>query len=225
VKSMSDSNGVAIHIAAGTVGLVAGAAAMAFAKGSRAHRAAGNVFFVSMLAMSASATYLAILKPFLVAAVEGALAFYWVATGWLTVMRGEGRAGLLEYGLLFLGLATATAGLTLGVEARNTPTGSVDGIPAAFYFFFAGLAALSAAFDVKVIVRGGISGAQRIARHLWRMSAALVLAAANLFIGLPQVFPAWLREAQVLPVPVLIALGLLIFWLIRVRFTNWYRRA
>ena len=219
---MSVSNGVAFHIAMGTVGLLSGAAAIAFAKGSPPHRAAGNVFFLSMLATSASATYLGILKPAMASALEGVLVFYLVATGWLTVMRREGQAGVLEHATLFLGLATAIAGLTLGLEARNAPTGSLDGIPAAFYFFFAGLAALAAALDVKVIARSGISGAPRIARHLWRMATALTMAAGNLFIGLPQVFPAALRETHLLPAPPLLALALLIFWLIRVRFTNWY---
>jgi len=219
---MSVSSGLAFHITMGTVGLLSGAAAMAFAKGSRLHRAAGNVFFVSLLAMAASATYLAIMKPFLVAGIEGMLAFYWVATGWLTVMRAEGKSGVFEYAALFLALTIVTAGVTLGLEVMENPKVMKDGIPAPFYFFFAGLAALSAAFDVKVILRGGIAGAPRIARHLWRMSAALTISAGNLFIGNPQVFPMVLREAKVLPVPVLLAFALLIFWLIRVRFTNWY---
>ncbi len=41
------------HILAGAVGLVSGAAALSAGKGSRPHRAAGNVFFISMLIMSA----------------------------------------------------------------------------------------------------------------------------------------------------------------------------
>src|SRR5262245_36483143 len=112
-KGMSVSNTVVFHIAMGAVGLLSGAAAMTFRKGSPPHRAAGNIFFVSMLAMAASATYLAVLKPAMASAVEGALVFYFVATGWLTVMRREGRVGALEYATLFLGLATATAGVTL----------------------------------------------------------------------------------------------------------------
>ncbi len=225
IAAMSTWSGVAFHIMAGSLGLLSGAAAMALPKGSRPHRAAGNVFFVSMLAMAASAIYLAILKPAMASAVEGMLVFYLVATGWLTVMRREGRVGVLEHITLFLGLATVTAGVTFGVAARNAPAGLLDGIPAAFYFFFAGLAAVAVAFDVKVLMRGGISGAQRITRHLWRMATALTLASANLFIGLPQVFPAGVRETHLLPAPVVLAFALLIYWLVRVRFTNWYARS
>lgn len=41
-----------LHITAGIVGIVSGAAALAFRKGSPLHRRAGNWFFVSMLVMS-----------------------------------------------------------------------------------------------------------------------------------------------------------------------------
>ena len=39
------------HISMGMLGLVSGAAAMTFRKGSRPHRQSGNVFFVSMIAV------------------------------------------------------------------------------------------------------------------------------------------------------------------------------
>jgi hypothetical protein len=211
------------HIAMGTVGLLSGALAMAVRKGSRLHRAAGNVFFVSMLATAASAVYAGIEKPYRPAIGEGVLAFYWIASGWLTAKRKDAQLGRAEYGILLLALATVAVNVILGVQARNSPNGLLDGIPAAFYFFFAGIAALGAVFDVRMIIRRGLSGARRIARHLLRMSAGLTLAAANLFIGNSQVFPAALRDANVLFVPVMLALGLLIFWFIRVRFTGWYR--
>jgi hypothetical protein len=72
----------------------------------------------------------------------------------------------------------------------------------------------------KLILRGGISGAQRITRHLWRMCVALFIAAASLFLGQPNVFPASVRGSFILFVPEVAVLGLMIFWLIRVRFTR-----
>ena len=42
-----------LHIGGGSLGIVSGFAALAFRKGSSAHRAAGNIFFVAMLTMSA----------------------------------------------------------------------------------------------------------------------------------------------------------------------------
>ena len=51
-----------LRIGAGTVGLLAGAAALVLRKGSRLHRQAGNVFVVAMLVISAIGATLA---PFL----------------------------------------------------------------------------------------------------------------------------------------------------------------
>jgi hypothetical protein len=77
--------------------------------------------------------------------------------------------------------------------------------------------------DLRMFVRG-ISGRRRIARHLWRMCFGWFIATGSFFLGQQQVFPAWLRGSPVLLVPALLPLGLLIFWLVRVRFTNAYKR-
>lgn len=222
---MNDSTALFAHIAAGGLALLSGAAAMAAPKGSPPHRTAGNIFFVAMLAASGSAVYLAsFVRPFMPGFVEGLLTFYLVSTAWETVMRREGTIGVTSYAMLFIGLTTVAAGLTIGFEAATNGTGLKDGIPPPFYYAFAGIAAFGAVFDVKVIVRRGIAGKLRIVRHLWRMSFALLLATVNFFIGNgAKVFPAEVRATKVLLAPVLILLVLLIFWIIRVRFTKWYK--
>ena len=52
---------VLFPICAGILGLLSGAVAMSFRKGSRRHRVAGNVFFISMLSLGASGAYLALI--------------------------------------------------------------------------------------------------------------------------------------------------------------------
>jgi hypothetical protein len=66
-------------------------------------------------------------------------------------------------------------------------------------------------------VQGGISGSQRIARHLWRMCFALFFATSFFFIGQQKVMPVWMRGAPLLFVLGFAPLALLIFWLLRVR--------
>jgi hypothetical protein len=83
---------------------------------------------------------------------------------------------------------------------------------------------LAAAGDVRMLARGGISGVQRLLRHLWRMCFALFFATGSFFLGQQQVFPAFLRASNILLVPAFLPLLLLVFWLVRVRFTNAYRR-
>jgi hypothetical protein len=92
------------------------------------------------------------------------------------------------------------------------------------YFFMGSVALLAAAGDVRMLVRGGVFGAHRIVRHLWRMCFALFNAAGSLFLGQQQVFPAFLRKTNVLFVPDILPLILMIFWLFRDRFTNTYER-
>lgn len=61
---------------------------------------------------------------------------------------------------------------------------------------------------------------QRIARHLWRMCLAMLIATTSFFLGQQKVFPDSLRGSSVLFVPVLVVLAVMIFWMIRVRLRN-----
>jgi hypothetical protein len=211
------------HFGAGVVGLISGTGALIFTKGGRAHRLAGNVFFISMLAMSAIGTCVAPFLPQRGSVIGGAFTFYLVATARMTVRRKAGSVGKFEIGAIILALAIATAGFIFGIEASRIPSGILDGTPSVPYFVFASVAALAAALDVRMVVRGGIVGAQRIARHLWRMCLALLLASISFFLGQSQVFPAAIQDSSILYVPEIAVLGLLIFWMFRVQLSKRYR--
>jgi hypothetical protein len=101
---------------------------------------------------------------------------------------------------------------------------STDGVPVGMHFFMGSVMLLAAAGDIRMLVRGGVFGAKRIVRHLWRMCFGLFVATGSFFLGQQQVFSAWLRKANVLFVPALLPLVLLIFWLFRVWFTAAYRK-
>ncbi|MGQ0642973.1 MAG: DUF2306 domain-containing protein [Gemmatimonadaceae bacterium] len=108
------------HISMGTLALLSGAAAMTFRKGSRLHRQSGNVFFVSVLIVAATGVYISIfITPTMGNVMGGAMTSYLTATAWLTVWRKPAEVGLLEIVLVFLGLATAIAGITFGVLAAH----------------------------------------------------------------------------------------------------------
>ena len=211
------------HIGAGGVGLVSGTGALTFRKGGRAHRLAGNVFFVSMLAMSGIGTCVAPFLPQRGSIIGGAFTFYLVATAWMTVRRKAGTVGSFEIGAVVVAVAIAAAGVVFGIQASSLPSGILDGTRAVPYFVFASVAALAAALDLRLVVRGGIVGAQRIARHLWRMCLALLIAAISFFLGQSQVFPAPIQDSSILYVPEVFILGLLIFWMFRVQLSKRYR--
>lgn len=221
---MSYSPLLILHICGGTIGLLSGFAAMAFRKGSRWHGMAGNVFFVSMLTMSSAGAYLALLKHQASNVFGGLLTFYLVATAWVTARRRDGETSKFDW----LGfLAASVVGLVIlsfGLQAAASPGGSKDGVPAPMYFVLASVALLSATGDLRMLLRGGLYGTQRIVRHLWRMSFAFFVASGSVFLARPHLFPRILRDTHALVFLGFLPLLLMIFWFVRVRFTNAFRR-
>jgi hypothetical protein len=109
--------------------------------------------------------------------------------------------------------------------AAMRPTRLPSDGPTAAYFVFGSIAALAAALDLRLILRHGVFGVQRITRHIWRMCVALLIAAFSFFLGQQQVFPASVRGSPLLLVPEIAVLGAMIFWLVRVRFNKAFSRA
>jgi hypothetical protein len=70
--------------------------------------------------------------------------------------------------------------------------------------------------NLRMIRRGGVIGAQRLTRHLWRMCTGLFIAVGSFFLGQPQVFPVAVRNSGLLVVPTLLVIVSLGYWLFRV---------
>jgi hypothetical protein len=216
---------LAFHIAAGLVGILSGSAALSFRKGSHRHAVAGKVFVVSMLGMAAGAVYLAVMKHQNNNIGGGILTIYLVATAWLTARRRDGETSIFDWAALLIPLAIGIGGWINGLEAMHSPEGSKYGVPAGMHLFMGSVCLLAAAGDVRMLVRGGVFGAQRIVRHLWRMCFGLFIATGSFFLGQGnKAFPVFILKSNVLFIPAILPLILLIFWLLRVRFTNAYKR-
>jgi hypothetical protein len=213
-----------LHIIAGTLGMLSGFVAVFLRKGSRRHGAAGNVFVSAMLCLSASGVYLAIMKSQPGNILGGTLTFYLVATAWTTARRRDGAPGIFDWGALLVASAVAVFNLTWGFEAAISPTGLKHDYPPGPYFFLGSVALIAATGDIRMLVHSGISGSQRIARHLWRMCFALFIAASSIFLARQQIFPALLRKTGALFLLSFLPLILMIFWLVRVRSINGDKR-
>jgi uncharacterized membrane protein len=215
---------LALHITAGTLGMLSGFVAAFLRKGSRQHGLAGNVFVISMLTLSATGVYLAIMKSQPGNILGGTLTFYLVATAWMAAKRGDGETSILDWGALLVILAVAACELTFGLEAALSQTGLKYDYPPGPYFFMGSVAVLAVTGDIRLLVRGGISGTHRVARHLWRMCFALFIAAASIFLARQHLFPDLLRKTGVLVFLSVLPLLLMIFWLLRVRFSNTFKK-
>jgi hypothetical protein len=211
---------IPIHVAAGGIALIAGAAALVARKGGRPHGRAGTWFFAAMLVMGSTGAVIAFAKPERGTAMIGILTCYLVATSWMAARRRDGRAGTFEAAGFVIALGCAAALLTIGLLGLREASGRLDLLPAPIHFPFAALAALAAALDLNFILRQEISGVQRVGRHLWRMSAALLIAAFSFFLGQQRSMPAFIQGSLLLYLPPLAVLAAMIFWIFRARFSS-----
>ena len=211
---------LAIHIAGGAVGFLSGAVAIFLRKGSRRHALAGNVFTIAMLIMAASAVVLATMKHQTGSILGGTLTFYLIATAWMTARRREQQTGFFDWAGLVIALAVAAAMASFGIQKLLHVPGTHDGVPAAMNFFLATVVLLAALGDLRMLVRGGISGTRRIARHLWRMCFGLFIASGSIFLGRQHLFPVVVRKSGALFLLTVFPLVLLIFWLVRLQFKH-----
>jgi uncharacterized membrane protein len=213
-----------LHICAGTIGCLSGFVAVSFRKGSRRHAIAGIVFVISMLCLALSGAFMAWIQSQPGNVMGGTVTFYLVATAWLTAKRREGKPGIFDWGALLMASALATVALTWAVEAATSPTGLKLGYPWAPYLMLGSVTLLATIGDVRMLVRGGIAGTQRIARHLWRMCFAWFIASSSIFLARQQLFPAIMRKTGALFLLSFLPLMLMIFWLIRIRFKSVSRK-
>ena len=220
------------HICAGTTGLLSGTAAMSFRKGSPRHVLAGKIFVASMLTMATAAVYLAIVKHQPSNIRGGIFTFYLILTAWLTARRKGGETSRFDWIALLIPLALGTLSWMNGIKIVRSGASSQDGVPVGMIFFMASIMLLAAAGDVRMLLRSGILGAKRIARHLWRMCFGLFIAAGSFFLGpsnrplrllltvrIGQYLPAALFSTTLYLILTILPLVLLVFWLIRIRFT------
>src|SRR5580692_6694701 len=159
---MSYSPILLVHIAGGTVGLLAGTAAIIFRKGSRRHALAGRIFVVAMLTMGSLAAYLAIVRHQPGNFGGGVFTFYLIFTAWLTARRRDGETARFDWLLLVIPLALGTLTWVNGIAIVRSGVDPPDGVPAGMNFFMGSIMLLAAAGDVRMLVGGGIAGAKRI---------------------------------------------------------------
>jgi hypothetical protein len=202
--------GLALHIGGGSVAILAGWGAVLTRKGGPRHIFLGKAFGIAMLTMAGAAFALAVYDGQRENVAASLFATYLVATGWRAARRRDGTPNAFDYAATAAVAATGLMFLYWGLGAKTADFAAPD-------FVFAGLAALFVGIDIAAVRRGGVAGAQRVARHLWRMCAAFLFASFSFFLGQQKVMPQAWHGAAALWVLGLAPLGFLVFWMIRVR--------
>lgn len=210
---------LAIHIIAGGVGLVSGYIALYSAKGAPLHRKAGIIFVYAMLSMCVPGLIIAIGRNVAPAInVPAAILTSALVITALTAVRP------LTATTRFINRAATVATLGVGVVSMTFAMqalangGKRNGMPAVPFVMFGVVGLLATAGDFRLMRSGALEGPRRIARHLWRMTFALFIAALSFFIGQAQVIPKVIRIPGLLALPVLAVFFTMLYWLWRVRF-------
>jgi uncharacterized membrane protein len=191
-----------VHIVAGSLGLLSGYTALYSAKGAVLHRKSGMVFVYAMLTMAVAGTTISAIRNVapLINIPAGLLTSYLVITSLITVRPLPFGTRSLSVTLMLLALAVGLTDLTFAAKTFVGPTARWTGIP---LLMFASVGILGSAGDFRVLRAGPLRGSARIARHLWRMSFALFIAALSFFIGQAKVIPKPIRIMPLLVLPVL----------------------
>ena len=213
-----------IHIIAGSIAVIAGFIAVFVFKGGKLHRKSGMFFVYAMVILALTGAVIAVVKRQPTSVVGGLLAFYLVITAWLTVRGRDQAPGWTDGAAMLLGIGVGLLSVKLGFDALNSASGRMKGGLAGMLFLFGGVALLASVGDIRMMLGRRLDGPRRIARHLWRMCFSLFIASGSFFLGQAKVIPKPIRIFPLLAIPALLPLLLLIYWLVRVRFTNWRAR-
>ena len=206
-----------IHTPAGTIGLVAATVALFTKKGGAPHRKAGTCFTISMLIMLISGFVAALLKESTDDMFLSAVVMYTVFTAWLTAHHKKNETGFLEHVALVWIIAVSIAAFFINASWREIGTPNP-------YLYWASFAIFCAIGDVRNLHRAGLSGIQRVIRHVWRIGFSLIWAALALTDKIIKIQGSNVKElpeeqlTYIIAVPTLLILIIILYWIMNILF-------
>lgn len=211
-----------IHVVAGAAGLLLGYVALFAPKGATVHRRSGTLFVYVMFVMAIGGAVLALgLNKAPAINIPAALLTTYLMVTALTTVRplasGSRQARGLELGGMLVALTVGAIMVAFALEALANG-GKRNGMPAFPFFLFATIGLVGAAGDIRVLRHGPCTGPARLARHLWRMSIALFLAALSFSVQAARILSKYMDVPGILiAAPMLLVIGAMLYWLWRVR--------
>ena len=210
-------NLLTLHLIAGAVAMASGLVALYAAKGATVHRRTGMFFVYAMLSMSLSGVLMVAGGRTVSSAnlAAGLLITYLVITAVTTVSARSARVQWVDRGAMLAVLALGLVSVVSAVGILAAGDRSHRGL-AFVSLIFGAIALPSGAGDLRMIRAGGLRGAPRLKRHLWRMCLALFIATASFFLGTGRRIPESLHIGAFRLIP-LVVLVTMVFWLRRLR--------
>jgi uncharacterized membrane protein len=205
-----------VHVLGGAIGLLSGYIAISAAKGAALHRRSGLLFVAAMLTMAVTGL--------LVSAFEGVapainiptalLTFYLVITSLTTVRPAAAGSRAIDSASMLMGAGIAVGCFALALN--GIAQGGAEAGLAYPLVLFGGVALAGSEGDRRTMRAGGLRGAARLKRHLWRMCFALFVASIAFYLG-PNRLPEALRSPVVRGFGLLLPLVAMSYWLWRLR--------
>jgi uncharacterized membrane protein len=205
------------HIIGGGLVLLCGFIALCASKGLNLHKLSGNIFYIAMVILSLSAAYLEYQLGDI--PIMGILSLYFAYTSWITIKRQEQQVGKLEYVGFLIITTSAITFYKWGWDIVYNGKVLEGTLPIEGYFIFGSFAAFAAILDLTMLIQGGVAGAHRIARHLWRMCIAFLMAILS-FLD-QDIFPESITNTGLLWLPVTLLVLMMIYWLCRLPYSQW----
>src|SRR6266550_244213 len=205
-----------LHIAGGSLAVVAGYAALFAPKGGRLHRRAGMLFVYATIVMGIGAAIVGLARG-KSTWLGGPLVIYLVVTGMLTVRPTQTPSRTRDISLMMLAVALGLISILGAIRVFPGPRGPIGVAPGIAGLANALVLLLCAAGDFRVLRTGPLTGTKRLARHLWRMCYAMFVATGSFFLGQAKVIPEPLRIWPLLYVLAFLPLPAIFYWLWRVR--------
>lgn len=204
-----------VHILTASLALLSGFVALYSSKGSTLHRKSGTLFVYTMVTMAILGMTLAIgrNKAPDTNVPAGLFTSYLVITS-LTTVRPPREWRRIHIGAMLVMLVVGVTDVSFGLQALAGARSSWQAIP---FLLFGSIGLLAVAGDARILRTGPLTGARRLARHLWRMSFALLFATLSFVVQLPKFLPKQYRIPGLLMLPLLTVFVTMLYWLWRVR--------
>jgi uncharacterized membrane protein len=204
-----------VHIFTASLALLSGFVALYSPKGSTLHRKSGTLFVYTMVTMAILGMTLAIgrNKAPDTNVPAGLFTSYLVITS-LTTVRPPREWKRIHIGAMLVMLVVGVTDVSFGLQALAGARSSWQAIP---FLLFGSIGLLAVAGDARILRTGPLTGARRLARHLWRMSFALLFATLSFVVQLPKFLPKQYQIPGLLMLPLLTVFVTMLYWLWRVR--------
>ena len=200
-----------IHVAAGSVALLAAVVALFTAKGERYHVFAGRVYAVAMTVIFLTALPLAILGSSIFLLLIAVFSFYLVFAGLRFARNRRGLPQTVDWCstaiMGFTGLAMGGYGIVLVIAGNGQWITMLI-----FGTIAVALSLVDGQYHLRLARRRTLVGVQRVQRHLTNMLAGTIATVTAVTVVNVDLNPVWLQWI----LPTIVITPIIVWWNVRV---------